>query len=134
MTRLHGRVRGWRTFKSLYTCHGLNFAGAWPDPVLSHQVQLRFFVNCYYCILRVNKIGYIIIRFPQPNYRKSKLGLHRLIEQTQIYSFYCMTKPKFWFSMIHLRKTNANVPTDLPFRSVTLFFLSLQTLRFQNMT
>ena len=26
--------------------------------------------------------------------------------------------------MIHLRETNANVPTDLPFRSVTLFFVS----------
>jgi hypothetical protein len=120
----HGLLSGSTTFKSLYTCHGLNFAGAWPDPVLPHQVQLRFFVNCYYCILGINKVGYIVIRIPQPDYRKSKFGLHRLIHLNLLYLL-LHDEARILIFDDPPEETNANVPTDRPLQICeTIFFAS----------
>ena len=62
---------------------GLNLAD---QRSLIRCFRIRYFVNCYYCTLGINKVGYIVIRFPLPDYRKSKFGLHRLIKQNEIYS------------------------------------------------
>ena len=52
----------------------------------SASVQLRYCVEWCYCILGYDKVGEIVIRFTQPDYRKSKFGFHCATKQNDLYS------------------------------------------------
>ena len=113
----------WRHWMFTRVCT-YNYVYMYSSTVQLYEVfECTIMLHLEHCRLGYNKVRYIVIRFTQPDRRKSIFG-HSVTNAIKLIYLYAITQPEFWFSTIRLSKNNNNVRVYI-FQSVILLYVEL---------